>query len=316
MDERGRLAQSLKSKDRRRAPRGPKAARFNRARRFVHRITAPIIALDPPRGVGAAAAAVLIAASGIYGLVKGGHGAELAAEVHSLCDGLANRAGMRITAIALSGQSQLTRADVLDLAGVTNDSSLLCLDPAAARGKLQGNPWISAATVLKLYPGRLQVEIVERKPLALWQKDGAVSVIASDGTVLEPFNNERFAELPLVVGSGAEKQARDFLTLVARYPVVRDQVEASVLVAERRWNLRLKNGIDVRLPELDAEQALQPLVNLDRDKKLLSRDIAAIDLRLPDRVTVRLNDAAAQARTEAIKEQSKKPKKKEKGTDA
>jgi cell division protein FtsQ len=83
-------------------------------------------------------------------------------------------------------------------------------------------------------------------------------------------------------------------------------VRAVVYVAQRRWNLRLKNGIDVRLPETDIEAALATLVDLDRDKKLLSRDIAAVDLRLPDRVTVRLSDEAAQAREDALKPKKKK----------
>jgi cell division protein FtsQ len=77
-------------------------------------------------------------------------------------------------------------------------------------------------------------------------------------------------------------------------------------VADRRWNLRLKNGIDVRLPETNVEQALDRLVALDREKKILSRDVLAIDLRLPDRVTVRLSDAAAAAREEALKDKRKK----------
>ena len=59
-------------------------------------------------------------------------------------------------------------------------------------------------------------------------------------------------------------------------------------MAERRWNLRLTNGLDVRLPEAGVEQALERLVALDREKKLLSRDITSVDLRLPDRVTVPL----------------------------
>ena len=83
---------------------------------------------------------------------------------------------------------------------------------------------------------------------------------------------------------------------------------ASVLVAERRWNLRLTNGMDVRLPETDLQSALDRLVALDREKKLLSRDITTVDLRLPDRITVRLSDAAAQARDEALKANAKKKK--------
>jgi cell division protein FtsQ len=85
-------------------------------------------------------------------------------------------------------------------------------------------------------------------------------------------------------------------------------VHASILVADRRWNLQLVNGIDVRLPEIDVDAALHRLVDLDRDKKLLTRDIVMIDLRLPDRVTVRLSDAAAQARNEALSANKKKKK--------
>jgi cell division protein FtsQ len=81
--------------------------------------------------------------------------------------------------------------------------------------------------------------------------------------------------------------------------------ESSVLVAERRWNLRLKNGVEVLLPESEADQALRILVDLDRSKKLLSRDIVAVDLRLPDRVTVRQSDAAAAAREQALKDLEK-----------
>ena len=83
-------------------------------------------------------------------------------------------------------------------------------------------------------------------------------------------------------------------------------VRASVFVGERRWNLRMKNGVEVRLPEAGAAAALERLAGLDAQTKLTTRDITIIDLRLPDRVTVRLSDAAAQARMEAME----KPKKK------
>jgi cell division protein FtsQ len=162
--------------------------------------------------------------------------------------------------------------------------------------------------VLKLYPGRLHVSVTERDAFALWQKDGKVSVIAADGTVLEPYIARRFARLPLVVGAGAETKARAFLAVLDGYPLLRDRMRAAVLVAERRWNLKLDNGIDVRLPETEVVQALDTLIRLDREKKLLSRDVTAIDLRLPDRVTVRLSDEAWAAREEAIKDL--KPKKK------
>ena len=278
---------------------------FQRAvRRYVHYLTQ----LPVPRGAGLAAAVLIIAASVGYGAVRGGHVPELVDQFKMARDSAANAAGFRITGIALSGHRHLTREEILAIAGVSGHSSLLFIDVADARARLKTNPWIAEATVQKLYPDRLQVSITEREAFALWQKDGRVGVIADDGTVLEPYVARRFTNLPLFVGTGAERAAKDFVALLARHPDIRGQVRASVLVAERRWNLRLKNGIDVRLPETNVEQALDQLTMLDRDKKLLSKDVTLVDLRFDDHVTVRLSDAAAAAREEALKAKKPKPK--------
>jgi len=221
---------------------------------------------------------------------------------------VANSVGLRIAAISLTGSKEVSREEILTTAGVTGRASLLFLDADAARVRLMANPWIGDAAVLKLYPDRLQITITERQAFALWQKDGRISVIAADGTVLEPFVERRYVGLPLVVGDGAQKQAKEFLAVLGRYPDIKAQVRASILVANRRWNLRLLNGMDVRLPETEVGAALDHLVALDRDKKLLSRDITMVDLRLPDRVTVRQSDAAAQARDEALQANKKKKK--------
>jgi cell division protein FtsQ len=223
-------------------------------------------------------------------------------------DFAAGAAGFNITGVALTGNKHMSREEIFATAGVTGHSSTLFLDVADVRARLKTNPWIADATVQKLYPDRLQIAITERHAFALWQKDGRVGVIADDGTLLEPRLSPPFLGLPLFVGSGAPPRAKDFLALVERYPDIRDQVRAAVLVAERRWNLRLKNGVDVELPEAEVAPALSRLVALDRDKKLLTRDIVAVDLRLPDRVTVRLSDAAATAREEELKAKKPKPK--------
>ena len=259
-----------------------------------------------PRGVGVAAAAVVILASLGYGAVKGDHIATVVAAVKDARDALANAAGFRIVSIALAGNHHISRDEVLAIAGVTDTTSLLFLDVEETRERLKTNPWIADASVLKLYPGELQIGITERAAFALWQKDGRVSVIADDGTVLGPYVAPRLSELPLVVGRGAETRAKAFLGLLDRYPAMRDFVRAAVFVGERRWNLRLKNGIDVRLPETDIAFALDRLVALDKEKNLITRDIVAIDLRLSDRVTVRLSEAAAQARIDAAKDKPKK----------
>ena len=301
-------------------PRAENSSRRSRSDRFawlaaygrwIGRWGARIARLPPPPGFGIAGSVLLLAAALGYGAVAGGHVDDIVGWLKDARDQAANAVGFRIAAVSLTGPKEVSREEILTIAGVTGHASLLFLDADAARARLMANPWIADAAVLKLYPDRLQITVTERQAFALWQKDGRVSVIAADGTILEPFVEDRYLRLPLVVGRGAERQAKDFLAIVDRYPGIESLLRASVLVADRRWNLRLANGIDVRLPETNVEQALDRLVTLDREKKLLSRDIVAVDLRLPDRVTVRLSDAAAQAREDALKD-----KKKKKGGDA
>jgi len=276
-------------------------------RESPHRLIAAVERYLPNRS-GVALTVLLLVGSAAFGIVKGGHLDEFISALGDTRNALANSAGFRITTVAINGRKQLTQDEVLASGGVNGRSSLLFLDAAAVRDRLKANPWIADATVLKLYPGQLQIDIVERQAFALWQQDGRLSVISEDGTVLEPYLSRRFVALPLVVGKGAETHARDFLALLSRYPQVHAVTKAAIFVGERRWNLRLKDGLDIRLPENDVGNALASLSKLDRDDRLFSRDIVAVDMRLPDRLTVQLSDDAAKAREELFKKQQQKKK--------
>src|SRR3984885_29636 len=261
-----------------------------------------------PNRAGVAATVLILLGSAGFGIVKGGHVEELTQALSDTRNALANSAGFCITTVGINGRKQLSQDEVLAIGGVNGRSSLLFLDADAVRDKLKANPWISDATVLKFYPGQLRIDIVERSAFALWQQDGRLSVIAEDGAVLEPYVSRRFLTLPLVVGKGAETRARDFLALLSRYPQVASVTKAAIFVGERRWNLRLKDGLDIRLPENEVGNALAALSTLDKEDRLFSRDIVAVDMRLPDRLIVQLSDDAAKAREDLFKD--KKPKKK------
>jgi len=323
MDGAGRLARSLRSPRpqtdlkaaafgavillRERLRRRPAVGKPSIEREPPHRLIA-VLERHFPRRAGVAATVLILLGSAGFGVLKGGHVEELTSALSDTRNAIANSAGFRITTVAINGRKQLTQDEVLGIGGVNGRSSLLFLDAATVRDKLKANPWIADATVLKLYPGRLQIDIVERSAFALWQRDGRLSVIADDGAVLEPYVSRRFLSLPLVVGKGAETRARDFLALLARYPQVHSVTKAAIFVGERRWNLRLKDGLDIRLPENDVGNALASLSKLDKEDRLFSRDIVAVDMRLPDRLTVQLSDDAAKAREELFKDKKSKKK--------
>ncbi len=150
------------------------AAQFTTApmARLLHRALQPLADFHLPRGAGAAASALLIGGSLVYGTVAGGHVSDINEQIAALRDAAANAAGFNIASIALTGEKQVSREDVLTAAGITGRTSLLFLAADSARRRLKANPWIADATVLKLYPDRLQIGIIERQAFALWQNDG------------------------------------------------------------------------------------------------------------------------------------------------
>jgi cell division protein FtsQ len=310
MDGGGRLAGSLRQPGaksvlsqlaglfRRKQP-APRVRRLN-DNRLIARLEDKL-----PRNFGTVATLLILLGSLAVGVVRGGHLETITEAFRDARDAVAKTAGFRIAHVAIAGRKHLSQDEILAIGGVTGRRSLLFLDPATVRDQLKAAPWIADATVLKFYPDSIQIDIVERTPFALWQHDGSVSVISAKGIVLQPYTPGEFKSLPLVVGRGADTRAKEFLDLLGQHPHIRQQVKAIIYVGERRWNLRLADGIDVRLPEKDVDAALAALTKLDKDENLFSRDITAIDLRLPDRLTVRLSEDAAKARADMLKDKDK-----------
>jgi cell division protein FtsQ len=258
------------------------------------------------RGIGLVSAAVLFGAAGSYGATLGQHWPQVREFAFEVPDALARAAGFRIDSVSVDGRHALTDQEILTALDFGAGRSLLFLNAADARDRLMVNPLVKDATIRKLYPNTLHIAIEEREPFALWQREGKLVVISADGTVIDEARDGRFSSLPLVVGEGADLAAPEFLTVLKKYPDLKKKVYAAVRVGDRRWNLRLTNGLDVKLPAVGYEPALELLMSLDHKNQLAGRDITSIDLRLPWRATVRISDAAAEAEQKATKDAKKR----------
>jgi cell division protein FtsQ len=254
-----------------------------------------------PKFTGTYLVIALFGAVGLYGAVRGGGYADFLAFQGEPRNLMARALGMGIETVTISGLVELDQTEVLQVAGIDPRGSLPFFDAATARDRLLAMPMIREATVRKLYPGTLDITVVEREPFALWQNHGDVFVVSADGTVIDTLNDSRFNRLPQVVGEGANARAVAFTKLMDAAPDVRAHVRAGLLVGGRRWTLKMDNGVDVRLPELGAPQAVARLAGLIREQKILEKDVLSIDLRMPDRVVLRLTEDAAAARADANK---------------
>ena len=195
-------------------------------------------------------------------------------------------AGFRVDEVLVTGRSGAEKQDLLNAIKLQRGDPILGFSIGRAQAELQRLPWIAAATVERRLPNMVYIRITERVPMALWQFDRKLVLIDKAGTILADQGVERFVKLPIIVGKGAPEHAPELLRQLSNEPILSPHLAAAVWVGSRRWDLRLDNGINVRLPEYDYAGALRRLSDLVSRESLFDRDIVAIDLRLPDRLIV------------------------------
>jgi cell division protein FtsQ len=244
---------------------------------------------------------VLYGATGVAGMTIGGHTMDVASAVTTW-------SGLGIDRVEITGQSETSEVEVLQQLALGEYPSIVTLDVTGARHRIEALPWVREATLRKVYPDKLLIEIKERAPFAVWQRDSGFALIEEGGRVISGNVDARHATLPLVVGEGAEFRAAEFVTLMDEFPSLRPRVKAGVLVAGRRWNVVLDNGVELMLPQDDPAGALIQAVALDDGHGVFSREIAAIDMRLPSRLVFRLTEEGAKARAALLKEREKSRK--------
>ena len=227
--------------------------------------------------------AVLVATIGSASLPGG----DTLASLRERLGAAAAMAGMRVTDIRIEGRANTPEPLLRAALGVSIGAPTLGFSLAAARTRIETLSWVDHATVERELPGTVVVSLDERRPFAIWQHDGRFALIDRDGQVVAGQDIARFRDLPLVVGVGAPAAATTLLDALRDRPAIFSHMTAAVRVGARRWNLQLANGDSVMLPEGHVVPALDRLALLQQQHALLDRPLAAIDMRLPDRLVLR-----------------------------
>ena len=199
-------------------------------------------------------------------------------------------AGFRVRSVAVQGTRRMNPQPVYRIALDSKTTALPLVDVAAIRDRLLGFGWVKDARVSRRYPDTLVIDIVERAPAALWQDGDKLSLIDADGHVLDKVPVTRMPDLPLLVGAGANGQARGLDALLARAPTIKAQLVSASWVGQRRWDLAVQTGETIALPEGDkaAGDALAKFADKDKSAGLLGRGIERFDLRIPGKMIARL----------------------------
>ncbi|TCD15238.1 cell division protein FtsQ/DivIB [Oricola cellulosilytica] len=246
-----------------------------------------------PRHIERYGLAAIFGSTALYGSLVGGQIGGAVAEVTAAF-------GFKVSEVEITGHDHTSEVAVFEALGLTGMTSLVTMNAKQAQDALRQLPWVETVSVRKVYPDTLAVNLQEKRAFAIWQTGTTLSLIEADGTVIGAYTGSGFNSLPLVVGPGAASSASVFMEMIAGYPELATRVKALIHVGERRWDVRLANGVTVKLPAGAPERAIERLLAMDAETEVLSRDIASIDLRLEDRTTVALTENAAMRREAAL----------------
>ncbi len=206
-------------------------------------------------------------------------------------------AGLRVRNIVIEGRANTPEPLLRAAIGASRGDAILGFSVEQARARIEQLTWVERATVERRLPDTLVIQLDERRPFAIWQNQGKFVLIDRAGQIVANQDVAQFRSLPLVVGLGAPAAAAPLLDTLTARPGIGARVSAAVRVAERRWNLHLKSGTDVLLPEGAEQAALERLEKLQNEQALLDRPLAVIDMRLADKLVVR--PMAADGRSDA-----------------
>jgi cell division protein FtsQ len=201
-----------------------------------------------------------------------------------------------VNLMAIDGVDDALSAEIRHVVPIEFPQSSFDLDLAALRAQITEIDGVKKANVRIKPGGVLQVDVTRRVPVALWRSDDGLVLVDIGGVRVGPVTaRSDFANLPLIVGEGAQNHVPQALRLLRSASVLEARVHGIVRMGDRRWDVVLDRDQRIMLPEDNARQALERVIALEGAQELLTRDVLRVDMRLPARPTVRMSKDATEA---------------------
>lgn len=232
---------------------------------------------------------ILWSVLGITGVCLAGYTALNQQLVRDEIIALSGRAGLQLQIIEVEGRANTPSGLLLAASELRRGQPIYGIDLHALHARISAIGWVADVTVERRMPSTIHIELQERIPVALIQTSAGHELIDETGAIISGAAAEEFTHLTVVSGKGAAAQAGAMLNLLRTEPELFANVWAISLQSGRRWDVHLRNGIDIRLPEIDPRTAWSRLAMMDHNKHITRRDLAVIDLRIPDQLIVEPN---------------------------
>ena len=213
---------------------------------------------------------------------------QAAAGFTEISSDISNMTGLVVKEVIVEGRAKTNKTELLAALQISEGDSILTLNINKIRGRINKLPWIKSVRVERHFPNKISLSLVERVPLARWQKNRQLSLIDIQGDIIPRVDLAKFLHLPIIIGENAPKLARQILKILSKEPHLFRRVRSVTLVSDRRWDVRLDNQIDVHLPEKNPQKAWAHLATVEHGHSILGSEVQGIDMRLENQLIIKL----------------------------
>ena len=193
---------------------------------------------------------------------------------------------VKLKNVKISGIENVKASEVVNIVSDLRGISLTRIDLKKISSEINNIDWVKKSELRKIYPSTLEVRVYEHNPIAIWYNEGNKFLVDRDSKIITELNPNKFTNLKVVAGPNALEDIPVIISMIKNYPEFEKKIKSLLRVGDRRWTIRLHNGITIHLPEKNVVNAIEEIEDLDREYSLLSRYIEIIDMRLPDRIDI------------------------------
>jgi cell division protein FtsQ len=196
------------------------------------------------------------------------------------------KAGFIVKDVTVEGQKYTSAEKISKAVKIKSGNPIFAVRLNEIKSRLESIDWIKYASVERKLPNKIHIAIIERKPIALGQKDKKLYLIDADGTIINDTEVASHLHLPIIIGEGAEINAASLISMLKVEPELFSHINSIVRISERRWNIRLDNKIEIKMPEDNFEKAWQTVIKLYKKNELFNSEIKVLDLRIANKIFV------------------------------
>lgn len=201
--------------------------------------------------------------------------------------------GWGVEDVTVEGRIRTSKEDVAKVVEAEKYENILEVDINKIRQKLEELPWVKKAIVSRRYfPNVIHISIIEKNVKSVWQYQEEFYPIDEDGKIIETEYVPQ-ADILQIIGEGAPDEINNLLKIIEQDEELFSRLKAANYVSQRRWNLifdDILTGVIVKMPEGNIEEAWKKLIKLEKTKGLLKRKLTFIDLRLKNKVIVKIDN--------------------------